>query len=307
MEGSAKPCRYRTESGLTIALLQPQFGALLEAADLCKPIPVETAHDIRQAVLDHGVVFFRNQPISYENHLALALLFGEPFTEGIFADRPEILPLKSNPDAPNPAGGHWHSDGTYLHVAPSVSILHVPVAAPLGGDTCFASATAAFRGLPENVKQRIAPLRARASMTHIHKVQALAGFAHALAKSSHDEIGVQGLREIPEWSEHPVVRVHPETRQPLLYVNEVHTIDIVGLDEDESAELLGYLCAQFRRPEYQLRWHWADDGVAIWDNRQVQHYAVRNEAGPRYAERIMVKGTPSIGFTEKPQPAEAGV
>jgi taurine dioxygenase len=100
------------------------------------------------------------------------------------------------------------------------------------------------------------------------------------------------------WAEHPVVRVHPETGVPVLYVNEVHTQEIVGLEPEEGAAMLKQLTDRFLRAEYQMRWQWRDDDIVVWDNRQVQHYAVANEAGPRHVERIMVTGTPSLSLAE---------
>jgi alpha-ketoglutarate-dependent taurine dioxygenase len=190
---------YSAASGLTVRRLQTEIGAVIEGTELCSPIPPEIARDIRQALLDHGVIFCRDQPVSYEDQLALVRVFGEPFNEGILADKPEVMPLKSNAEQTNPAGGHWHSDGTYYEVAPPVSIL-------------------------------------------------------------------------------------------------------VGLADAEGTELLRYLSDRFRRTEYQMRWSWHADDIAVWDNRQVQHCTVRNEAGPRYVERIMVAGTPSVGLSDEHEP-----
>lgn len=282
---------YQTPNGLIVKRLQPVIGAEICGVDLCGEIPADVACDIRQALLDHGVIFFRSQPIDYEQHLALAGVFGEPHVEGFLPDRPEIMPLVSDAANTNPAGGHWHSDGTYYDIAPAVSILHALQAAPLGGDTCFASAAAVYDDLPEELKARIACLRARASMSHIRKVK-------GLDDDSATYIGRTGEDVRRGWAEHPVVRVHPETGQPVLYVNEVHTQDIVGLDPQEGAALLQSLTDRFLRAEYQMRWSWRDHDIAIWDNRQVQHYAVANEAGPRHVERIMVMGTPSVGLDD---------
>jgi taurine dioxygenase len=298
--GSSLPLSYQTPSGLTVTRLQPAIGAEIASADLCAPVPEEVARDIRQALLDHGVIFFRGQPVTYEQHLALARLFGEPHVEGFLPDTPEIMPLVSDAANTNPAGGHWHSDGTYYDIAPSVSILHAIKAAPLGGDTCFASASAIYDDLPGELKAWIATLRARASMSHIREVKGLEG-------DSATYIGRTGEDVTRGWAEHPVVRVHPETGRPVLYVNEVHTQDIVGLEAQESAALLKSLTERFLRAEYQMRWSWRDNDIAIWDNRQVQHYAVANEAGPRHVERIMVSGTPSIGIDDKARAMETAL
>jgi alpha-ketoglutarate-dependent taurine dioxygenase len=270
---------YRTPGGLSVTRLEPRIGARIDGADLCRDLPPAVAADIRDALLAHGVIFFRDQPIDYPHHLALAKVFGDPLKEGFDPDRPEIMSLESSPESRNQAAGFWHSDGTFLPVAPSVSVLHAVKAAPLGGDTCFSSAVAAYEGLPEEVKQRIAPLRALGSLAYVFS-----------------RLGTPGYREPPPPAAHPVVRVHPETGRPALYVNEQHTAGIVGMDDAEGAALLHFLTDEIKRPEYQVRWTWTDHAIAIWDNRAVQHYAVPDEAGYRHVERITVAGTPSVGL-----------
>ncbi len=282
---------YQTPGGLTVRRLQPSIGAEISVADLTVPFPDEIARDIRQSLLDHGVIFLRDQAIDYPQHLAFARLFGEPHVEGFLPDTPEIMPLVSDAANTNPAGGHWHSDGTYYDIAPAVSILRMLKSPALGGDTCFASAVAVYADLPEELKARIAPLRARASMSHIRTVK-------GLKDNSATYIGRTGDDVERGWAEHPVVRVHPETGAPVLYVNEVHTQEIVGLEPEEGAALLKDLTDRFLRAEYQMRWQWRDHDIVVWDNRQVQHYAVANEAGPRHVERIMVTGTPSLSLEE---------
>ena len=289
--------RYRTAGGLEVRRLQPTIGAEIAGLDLTRAIAIEAARDIRQALLDHGVIFLRDQAISYANHVALGRVFGDPAMENILPDRPELMVLQSDAANTNPAGGHWHSDGTYLEIAHAISVLHCVQAAPLGGDTLFADARAAYDGLPEPVKARIAPLRARASMTHIRKVKHL--------DEPNDYTASTVFKDLPDFAEHPVVRVHPDTGQAVLFVNECHTMDIVGLDGAEAAELLDYLSSQFRRPEYQMRWSWRDHDIAVWDNRAVQHYAVKNEAGPRHVERLVIRGTPYIALDDIGRPTTA--
>jgi taurine dioxygenase len=276
---------YSTPGGLTVTRLQPCIGALIEGVDLCQPLSKAVADDIHAALLAHGVIFFRDQPIGYENHMALAAIFGEPLTEGRTGEHAEIMTLESAPDKDHLASGNWHSDGTFYEVAPSVSVLHAVKAAPLGGDTCFSSAVAAYQGLPEEVKRRIASLYADASI------------AQALLRQG-VVVDSQYTGPAPELKvvRHPVVRVHPETGEPVLYVNEAHTIGIVGMDKAESDQLMRYLNDQFKRPEYQVRWTWTDHAIAIWDNRAVQHYAVPNARGYRRVERITASGTPSVGL-----------
>ena len=291
---------YRTAGGLTVRRIEPAIGGEIEGIDLTRPISGEHAADIRQALLDHGVIFFRDQPVSYEQHVALAAVFGEVWIESILPDRPAVLPLISDHGSFNPAGGHWHSDGTYLPVPPGVSVLHCLKAAPLGGDTLFSSARAVWENLPAEVQERIAPLWAKSSMAHIRKVK-------QLDDMDPDFYNKETGPKIPEWAQHPVVRVHPDNGRPYLYLNEVHFFEIVGLPGDEGDALMRSLVEHFHKPEYQMRWRWSDHAIAVWDNRAVQHYAVQDEAGPRHVERIMTHGVPSISLAEyREKAAEMG-
>jgi alpha-ketoglutarate-dependent taurine dioxygenase len=287
---------YRTPGGLTVHRLEPAIGGELEGIDLTQPISEEHAADIRQALLDHGVIFFRGQPVSYEQHVALAAVFGEVWIESILPDKPCVLPLISDHGSFNPAGGHWHSDGTYLPVPPAVSVLRCHKAAPLGGDTLFSSATAVYDKLAPDVQDRIAPLWAKSSMSHIRKVK-------KLDDMDPDFYNKETGPKIPEWAEHPVVRLHPDTGRPHLYLNEVHFFEIIGLPKDEGDALMRELVEHFHKPENQVRWRWSDDAIAIWDNQAVQHYAAQDEAGPRYVERIMTHGKPSTSIAGPRQAA----
>ncbi len=293
------PVSYRTPGGLTVRRLEPAIGAEIEGAKLGKPIPEAHAADIRKALQDHGVIFFRDQPLTYEQHLALASVFGEIWIEGVLPEKPAVLPLVSDHGDFNKAGGHWHSDGTYLPVPPAVSVLYCHKAAPLGGDTLFSSAAAVWESLSPEIQERIAPLRAKSSMNHIRKVKAESEVGQV--GQIQQELGPK----IPDWAEHPVVRVHPATGRPYIYVNEVHFYEIIGLSKEESDALLRQLCEPFRKPEFQVRWKWTDNAIAIWDNWAVQHYASRDEAGPRHVERIMTHGLPTRSLAEERELVEA--
>ncbi|HXC38348.1 MAG TPA: TauD/TfdA family dioxygenase [Burkholderiales bacterium] len=283
------PVAYSTPSGLRVVRLQPAIGAEIFGANLCA-LSAGAAADIYRALLAHGVVFFRNQPLDYHSHLALARMLGTPIEQDPGSPQPELVALKSDRGAPSGAMGQWHTDGSWMGVPPAITILHAVAVPPLGGDTCFASMTAAYDGLPEETKQRIAPLRARASV------------AYAILKSKYASKNIPPLAEdyMKRYPpvDHPVVRVHPETGARALYVNEDHTSNIVGLPEEESRELMRELLNQFRCPEYQMRWHWEKDSVTIWDNRAVQHYAVPDQIGFRHVERIELAGTPPMGVQE---------
>jgi len=291
-----RPITYSTPSGLTVRRLHPLIGAEIVGADLRNPISPAVAEDIQQALWAHGVVFLRNQKIDYEGHLRLAEVFGEPEPEvGQDPTRPPLLVMRVETGERAGAAGHWHSDGTWSKIPSAISILRAVKAAQLGGDTWFSSATAAYQNLPEDIKTRIAPLRARASVAY--------GMRHVTTEEEKKK--VDAVREAFPPVDHPIVRIHPITGVPALYVNENHTCDIVGMENEEGAKLLDYLTSQFRRPEYQLPWQWQDDSIAIWDNAAVQHYAVPGQIGFRHVERIRVVGTTPFGITERaPKAAE---
>jgi taurine dioxygenase len=175
----------------------------------------------------------------------------------------------------------------YQPSPPSVSILRSIKIPRLGGDTCWSSAVAAYDGLSDEMKERITGLRYRTDIT----------FATRRAVLSSRE-RYDALRAKYPPCDHAVVTVHPETGARTLFVNEAYTMGIVGMEGQEEADLIRGLCDEFKRPEYQLRWKWTPDSVAIWDNRAVQHYAVANQAGDRYLERVSVEGAPTLSIAD---------
>jgi taurine dioxygenase len=281
----AEAVAYVTASGLQVRRLEPAIGAVVGGVDLTKLLSGDVAEDIRQALWAHGVIFFEDQPIDYEGHLRLTRLFGEPIRDSGHADRPEVAVFKTDSRSPGDVAGNWHTDGTYAAAPPIASILRAVKAAELGGDTWYASATAAYDGLPQEVKDQIAPLRCRASIAYATRLT-----------SDHARAAEMAALYPPV--EHPVVRAHPVTGRPCLYVNESHTYEIVGMENEEGQALLAYLIRQFTRPEYQVGWSWRDNSIAIWDNAAVQHYAVPGHVGFRHMERTKAAGAPTVGVSE---------
>jgi len=173
------------------------------------------------------------------------------------------------------------------------SVLRAVRVPPVGGDTLWSDMYEVYDGLPEDVQARIDGMRA---VHHFYaSAQRMGG------RTSDDLKGASGTTDDPDEMarlreqfppvEHPVVRTHPETRRRLLYVNEPFTSHIVGLDHDESEELLGYLCGRARIPEYQCRFRWSEGAVAFWDNRATQHYACSDYwPEPRVMERVTITG-----------------
>jgi len=231
-------------------------------------------------LLEYKVVFFRDQRISTEQHLAFARRFGDLETHP-FAPRkdgyPEVLLLEKN----ERMGGFenvWHSDVTW-RLEPSLgSVLRARKVPDVGGDTLFCDMYAAYEGLDDDVRASLDGLRA------VHD------FTHTFGRLLDADALARKQQEFPP-AAHPVVRTHPETGRKALYVNAAFTSHVVDLPRDESKQLLDLLYRQATVPEYQCRFHWRPDSIAFWDNRAVQHYAV-SDYWPqhRVMERVTIIG-----------------
>jgi alpha-ketoglutarate-dependent taurine dioxygenase len=286
---------YTSKHGLTIKRLEPALGAEICGLDLSGPIAPEMAEDLRQALRDHGVIGIRDQEIDYKQHVALGNVWGKCIPEGPDPERPEIRPVKSTGMAKNESADKWHSDSLHLPCPPMITSLRCLIAPSLGGDTAFSSAVAAYAGLSDEMKAKIADLTFHTSLAHVHARQYRKSGGKALYSS------VEKWRELEEKypaTDHPVVRVHPETHVPVLFINEVYPMYINGMEMDEGARLWRQLCDEFKRPEYQARWKWTPGAIAIWDNRQVQHYGVPNQMTDRSLERITIEGDKPISLAE---------
>ena len=253
-------------AGLEIAPMSPTIGAEISSIDMAQPLSSEQQGALYQALVDWKVVFFRDQDISREQHLSFARNLGElevhpfaPHAEGY----PEILAISHNADRPGQENG-WHSDVTW-RLEPSLgSILRCHECPAVGGDTLFSDMYAAYEGLPADVRKKIDGLVA---------VHDFPGFRARLRARGVGEEKIEAFIEEYPNPEHPVVRTHPDTGRNTIYVNAAFTQRIVGMDEDESTRLLTYLYSQAATPEFQCRFKWRPNSVAIWDNRACQHYA----------------------------------
>ncbi len=265
-----------------IAPLQPSLGAEIGNIDLRNPLDAPTRDALRAALLHYRVLFFRDQDLTREQHIALGAGFGELETHPVFSlpDYPQILPLISQEFVGKyraSADSNWHADTTFRADPSAASILRAVISPSIGGDTVFANAVAAYESLDDDVKARIDGL------TAIHDPQTFLQFLDTEEKKT-------ALRtQFPE-VEHPVVRVHPETGEKVLYVNSVFTRRIKGLEKAESDALLTLLFNQVKRPEFQVRWSWRPNSIAFWDNRATQHYAVPDYNEPRHMERVTIVG-----------------
>ena len=235
--------------------------------------------EIKHALLRHKVLFLRDQDISRADHVAFAQRFGaledHPIV-GSHPDHPGLVQINKTPEGPiDRYENAWHTDATWREAPPLGCVLRCIECPPVGGDTMWANMVLAYEKLPDEIKTRIATLRAR------HSIEASFGAALPLEKRL-------ALKAAYPDAEHPVVRTHPETSEKALFVNaftthftNYHTSANVRYGQDANpgaADLLRYLISQAFVPEYQVRWRWRPNSVAIWDNRSTQHYAVMDYA-----------------------------
>jgi taurine dioxygenase len=268
---------------LTVQPLAGCVGAELSDVDLAALDPGSVA-DIRKAWLEHGVVFFRDQPLTPDQFLAFARSIGEiaryPFVPGL-DEHPDIIAVTKLPHEQVNFGGIWHSDTAYLDEPPMATMLLAREVPPAGGDTMFANQYAAFETLSPAMRELLTPLRAVNS-------SALAD----VSKTREDRVRDHDGGDLSELEAvHPVVRTHPETGRKALYVNVAHTARFDGMTEDESRPLLEFLFRHQVRPELTCRFRWEVGSLALWDNRCVQHNPVNDYHGyTRVMHRITLLG-----------------
>ena len=249
--------------------------------------------EIRQALLKHRVIFFRDQDITRAEHVAFARKFGEledhPVV-GSHPDHPGLVQIYKTPDSPIDRNENsWHTDATWRDQPPMGCVLRCVECPPVGGDTMWVNMVMAYENLPGEIKTKIEHLRAR------HSIEASFGAAMPIDK----RLALKA--KFPD-AEHPVVRIHPETGEKILFVNSSFTTHFTnyntpsnvrfGLDKAPgAAQLLTYLVSQAMIPEYQVRFRWKKHSVAFWDNRSTQHYAVMDyEPCHRQMERTAIMG-----------------
>src|SRR5215471_11287448 len=275
---TAAPAYIASHGSIKVEPLTCTIGAELANVNLgvASRAP-ELVAEIRALLLKHRVLFFRDQDITRPEHVAFARHFGEledhPVA-GSDPDNPGLVRIYKSPDAPiDRYENAWHTDATWREKPPFGCVLRCIECPPVGGDTMWANMAVAYNRLPEHIKTQIANLRAR------HSIEASFGAAMPIEK----RLALKA--QYPD-AEHPVVRTHPETGEKILFVNaftthftNFHTPENVRFGQDANpgaALLLNYLVSQAYVPEYQVRFRFRKNSVAIWDNRCTQHYAVQD-------------------------------
>jgi taurine dioxygenase len=274
---------------ISCAPIAGALGAELDGVDLSRPLSDDLIGEIRAALLQHHVIFFRDQHLTPEKHLAFGRRFGElqvhDFVEGT-ADNEEILEVRKEAEETRNFGGGWHTDVSYLERPALASVLYAREVPEYGGDTLFANQHLAYEALSDGMKRMLVGL------TAVHSARRPYG---PNAERTH-KYGPSSMRfyfseaALAE-TEHPVVRTHVETGQKSLYVNRTFTIRFKDMTEAESAPLLNYLCDHAVRPEFTCRFRWRPNSIAFWDNRCVQHNAINDYHGRRRVmHRVTIEG-----------------
>ncbi len=275
----------RRQNLFEIVPVGASIGAEIKGIDLATPLDGAVFGALYAALVEHKVIFFRNQHLTAEQHVAFGRLFGDLETHPFRPDKPglpEIVVLDNHKDNPVLSTDIWHADTTFRECPTKFSILHCLEVPPRGGDTLWADMIAAHNGLSAPVKGLIAGLEA------IHD------FKNFRLLYGDDDEGRDKLREMERKypkPRHPVVSTHPDTGERVLYVNPQFTLRIDGMSVRESDGILSILYDQAKTPEYQFRLNWEPGTVAMWDNRSTQHYA-SNDYYParRLMERVAVIG-----------------
>ena len=262
------------------------LGAEISGIDLAAGISADQAGAIRQVLLDHQVIFLRNQRLTPARFLDFARHMGEPveypFVKGL-KGYPHIIEVKKLEHERSNFGGIWHSDTTYLEEPPMGSMLLAREVPPYGGDTLFANQYLAYETLSDTMRRLLDGLVGISSSAKAD-----------VSKTREDRLKTDAKESgpPPEYlAEHPVVRTHPETGRRGLYVNVAHTSGIRGMTGEESAPLLQFLFAHQVKPEFTCRFAWEPDSLAFWDNRCAQHNPINDYHGfRRVMHRITLKG-----------------
>jgi len=270
---------------ITIKPIAGALGAEIGGVDIAAGLDPETVAELRQALLDHLVIFLRDQDLTMDRYMAFAEAFGTPaeypMLPGI-PGYPRITEIVKHEHERNNFGGIWHADTTYLPCPPMGSMLYAMEVPPYGGDTLFANQYLAYETLST-------PLR--------HFLDGLTAFSTSakadVSKTREDMIRNAGSNATlsDQQAEHPVVRTHPETGRKLLFVNVAHTSHFKGMTEAESRPILDFLFQHQVKPEFTCRFRWQKASLAFWDNRAAQHNPVNDYHGyRRVMRRITLAG-----------------
>jgi taurine dioxygenase len=297
MHAAHKPDNLETKdmsaASITVQPLTGAIGAEIFGVNIAEDLPAETIAAIRHALVEYGVIFFRDQKLDAEQHKAFARRFGKIFIHpnhvGANPDK-EIFEFTRLPGDRKIVGEEWHTDTTMMEHPPMGAILYGAEIPPYGGDTLFSSQYLAYESLSPGMQKMLKGLRA------VHSDRNVAG---PVVGKLFNENRTSKVRSDDSWREtinaHPVVCRHPESGREYLFVNHSYTVCFEGMTEAESRPLLEFLINQGHRPEFTCRFRWQPGSVAFWDNRATKHLAI-DDAGRfvRTMRRVQIAGGPPL-------------
>jgi taurine dioxygenase len=278
--------RYET---IEASPLGPALGAEIGGIDIASGISKEQFAELRQAYIDYGVIFLRDQDITPDQHIEFARRWGDINVNRFFqavATHPLIAEVRKEAEQKANIGSSWHTDHSYDQIPAMGSILYAREVPSVGGDTLFASMYAAYDALSDGFKAMLSTMNAEHSSRHAFgegayvdtDIEDLGGRLGNTAAATQDAV-------------HPVIIRHPLSGRPALYVNGDFTVKFEGWSQEESQPLLDYLYAHARQNEFTCRFHWRQGSVAIWDNRATHHCALNDYHGERrLMHRITLDG-----------------
>lgn len=278
---------------IEITPLAGAIGAEIRGIDVAR-LDDATFGEVHQALLDHGVIVIRDQDITPSEQVAFAKrwngLHTHPYLKGI-PEHPELIEIVKEPDEEGGFGAHWHTDQIFTPEPAMATMLYAKVVPPFGGDTLFASMTSAYDALSDGMK------------TMLRGVRTFNRYNKTAKRSGKMSGKVTDVDKPSDAAMHPIIRVHPETGLPSLYINDrENTPRLDGMTEEESTPLMSYLLRHATRPEFTCRVRWEVGSLGIWDNRQVLHMALNDYPGyRRVMHRLTIKGDVPFGLDEAEQ------
>lgn len=260
------------------------LGAFISGLDITAPIDDHTAAELREALVHYMVLFFRKQPLTPAAHVRFAKIFGEIQMGGTIPrleEQPEIKKQEYTMQSQVTGDVNMHADDTFVEIPSRCSILHGVKMPKVGGDTLWVNCEAAYAALSEPMRRLLEPLRAEHNLA--------AKFGNVAPGVEDPDMKVKIHKHYPP-VDHPVIRTHPVSGRKSIFVNEMVTSRIIGLQPDESELLLRFLFEHLKKPAFQCRLHWEDNTVAVWDNRSTQHQVLADfQPSYRLNQRIAIR------------------
>ncbi len=292
-----------TTTRINITRLAGNIGAEISGADTGEVLSDDAVAQVRQALLDHKVVFLRGQNLDYARQVAFAERLG-PLTLGhpTLASPPDQPLLEEIDSLKGGRANHWHTDVTFVNRPPAFTLLHAVVIPPVGGDTIWANTVTAYQSLPAELRD----LADRLRIVHTNDYDYAAVYGRGERVNAALEAAQAQFVSTVYETEHPAVRVHPETAEHSLVLGGFART-VLGFSPQSSRDLIRVLQEYVTRPEQTVRWHWHEGDLAIWDNRATQHYAIFDYGGAhRRGERVTVAGPVPVGVNGRPSLALKG-